>query len=529
MKNLTKILLAIYIAIICVAVACKKDDPTPTPPVTTPTTTPPVVTKSVAKDITKFSFATLSPVVDATIDASTKAITATVPATTDVTKLVPTITISDKATVSPASGVAQDFSKEVSYTVTAEDASTVVYKVNVKKEVIGSTSTLSSTDQLVYVSKSVVKSSLVIDNQPATKTTFYIAAMDAITGKELSTWFMGESTKIGSDIAAPTTYTPSELGGGKYSPEIVYYNNNTLFTLSGELEARDAFTGKMKWAKNLNSITRIKSRNIVSANGVIYIAEGLTVLALDEVSGAEKWKKSVDYNTFKGVSTLTVFNELMYVSTDTGLLCLEIATGNEKWKLTKLDLLNQNRISSNPAVANGTVYFAGFDAKKLYAVDALTGKLKWESPLASYGGYSPTVSDGIVYMSCYCGTLYAMDEATGTLRWQQKLGGQYLGSPLADANNLYISDYDTKKTFALDKKTGAKKWETITNDRTEFTILAGNFIYINEEVLDAQTGTKKWEIPKIPYTNGASTFYGYPLFVILKNKYYASGDSGMIQ
>ena len=135
MKNLTKILLSIYVAIMMIAVACKKDEPTPTPPVTTPTTTPPVV-KSTAKDLTKFSFAALSPVVDATIDASTKAITATVPAGTDVTKLVPTITISDKATVSPATGVAQDFSKEVSYTVTAEDGGTVVYKVNVKKDVV---------------------------------------------------------------------------------------------------------------------------------------------------------------------------------------------------------------------------------------------------------------------------------------------------------------------------------------------------------------------------------------------------------
>ncbi len=136
MKNLTKILGLIYVAIIMIAVACKKDEPTPTPPVTTPTTTPPVVTKSTAKDITKFSFAALSPAVDATIDATAKTITATVPAATDLTKLVPTITLSDKATVSPASSVATDFSKEVSYTVTAEDLSVVVWKVNVKKEVM---------------------------------------------------------------------------------------------------------------------------------------------------------------------------------------------------------------------------------------------------------------------------------------------------------------------------------------------------------------------------------------------------------
>ncbi|MEY4540955.1 MAG: hypothetical protein RLZZ306_2712 [Bacteroidota bacterium] len=153
MKNLTKILLSIYVAIMLIVVACKKEEPTPTPPVTTPTTTPPVV-KSSAKDISKFSFAALSPVVDATIDASTKAVTATVPAATDLTKLVPTITISDKATVSPATGVAQDFSKEVSYTVTAEDGGTMVWKVNVKKEAVtGSTNiTITQRQKLPTVS-----------------------------------------------------------------------------------------------------------------------------------------------------------------------------------------------------------------------------------------------------------------------------------------------------------------------------------------------------------------------------------------
>ncbi len=133
MRNLLSLrAVAAYLLVACFVLvwACgKKADPAPTP---TPTPTPTPVTKSAAKDITKFSFAALSPAIDATIDATAKTISATVPAATDVTKLVPTITLSDKATVSPNTGVAQDFSKEVSYTVTAEDASTVVYKVNVK-------------------------------------------------------------------------------------------------------------------------------------------------------------------------------------------------------------------------------------------------------------------------------------------------------------------------------------------------------------------------------------------------------------
>jgi Domain of unknown function (DUF5018) len=117
------------LCLVFMAMACSKDD-VPTTPTPTPTPTP-IVTKSSAKDITKFSFAALSPVIDGTIDATAKTISATVGIET-VEKLVPTFTVSDKATVSPAMGVAQDFSKEVSYTVTAEDGSTQIWKVSVK-------------------------------------------------------------------------------------------------------------------------------------------------------------------------------------------------------------------------------------------------------------------------------------------------------------------------------------------------------------------------------------------------------------
>jgi hypothetical protein len=92
--------------------------------------------KSSEKQITAFSFAALNPVVSASIDQASRKITATVPADADLTKLVPTITVTAKATVSPASGVAQNFSSPLSYTVTAEDGSRQVYEVSVGKAAI---------------------------------------------------------------------------------------------------------------------------------------------------------------------------------------------------------------------------------------------------------------------------------------------------------------------------------------------------------------------------------------------------------
>ncbi len=83
------------------------------------------VLQSPAKDITSFSIGGT----DATI--SDDAISVALPYGTDVTALSPTIAVSDKATVFPASGVAQDFTNPVTYTVTAEDSTTKTYTVTV--------------------------------------------------------------------------------------------------------------------------------------------------------------------------------------------------------------------------------------------------------------------------------------------------------------------------------------------------------------------------------------------------------------
>ena len=85
--------------------------------------------RSSAKEITTFTFGGLNPAVAGTIDGSD--ITVTVPSGTDVTSLSPTVVVSPEATVSPASGTAQDFTSPVTYTVTAEDGSTTTYTVTV--------------------------------------------------------------------------------------------------------------------------------------------------------------------------------------------------------------------------------------------------------------------------------------------------------------------------------------------------------------------------------------------------------------
>ena len=81
-----------------------------------------------AKTITAFSFAT--PTASGVIEENTHTIAVTVPFGTIVTALVPTVDITG-ASVDPISGLAQNFTDPVLYTVTAENGSTQVYTVTV--------------------------------------------------------------------------------------------------------------------------------------------------------------------------------------------------------------------------------------------------------------------------------------------------------------------------------------------------------------------------------------------------------------
>ncbi|MBU1106981.1 MAG: hypothetical protein KKB51_09965 [Candidatus Riflebacteria bacterium] len=86
------------------------------------------VTAVAAKAITTFNFASLS--ITGVIDEGNKTVALTVPFGTDITALVPTITHTGSS-VSPNTGVAQNFTNPVTYTVTAADATVQDYVVTV--------------------------------------------------------------------------------------------------------------------------------------------------------------------------------------------------------------------------------------------------------------------------------------------------------------------------------------------------------------------------------------------------------------
>lgn len=497
-----------------IAVACKKDDPTPTPPATTPTTTPPVVTKSSAKDITKFSFAALSPVVDATIDATAKTITATVPAATDVTKLVPTITISDKATVSPASGVATDFSKEVSYTVTAEDASVVVWKVGISKAISTVGGTVNS-QNVIYLTKELYD----IKDQYSKPTGSgrYIVAIDALTGQELANF---ASTK-------------KEKGASLYSQ---FYFNKSLIIIGDEQsknELIDAVNGKL-----VTSLPNLFTPYALSAfeNSTFYCKSGSqgNITAFDLVAGTTKW--SID-NSNSLICPVAV-DGLVYVSNvysssggdSRSLVCYDV-NKNEKWRFK----YPQNFLTvTNPSVMNGMIYCTFYGV--VYALDAKTGVKKWEQKTeANNIEVHPTSTTDLVYVAGDK-KVYALDATTGAIKWSV-LTEAIIKTVTLGSDYIYATTGFPYQIIAFDTKTGTQKW-VLKNDISS-PVFANGVLYGDEffkglMAIDGATGNIKWQLKSTYQSNITTTLDTYEysslyFCVVIKEKMYFPSRSGMQQ
>lgn len=90
--------------------------------------TPPL---SSARAINTFDFLIGTSTVSGIVDETAHTVSITVPFGTEVGALSPIVTVSSLATSSPASAVAQNFTNQLTYTVTAEDGSTQAYMVTV--------------------------------------------------------------------------------------------------------------------------------------------------------------------------------------------------------------------------------------------------------------------------------------------------------------------------------------------------------------------------------------------------------------
>ncbi len=93
---------------------------------------------------------------------------------------------------------------------------------------------------------------------------------------------------------------------------------------------------------------------------------------------------------------------------------------------------------ASPIVYNGTVYVVDHDGQ-LTALDASSGKIKWQQQLGLWVEQTPAIYDNILFVGNHDipSFLYALDPQTGSILWRDTVPGGLKGSPVAIHGTLY--------------------------------------------------------------------------------------------
>lgn len=196
-------------------------------------------------------------------------------------------------------------------------------------------------------------------------------------------------------------------------------------------------------------------------NGTVYFInrtseEDPRLLALNASTGTVQWRQSALVDApLTGLSVVdgTVF---------TGRQAFDAQTGNEEWKT----LLDSDADPMSPQVASGTVFVSLSDT--LYALDAESGAIRWQSTVSpesealttvTYGiTATPVVTDGLVLVPTNQSELVAFNVSDGAQAWRYDAPRNKLASPTVSDGRVFItgSGRDDDDLAVVDAATGTE-------------------------------------------------------------------------
>ena len=149
---------------------------------------------------------------------------------------------------------------------------------------------------------------------------------------------------------------------------------------------------------------------------------------------------------------------LFIVRNDAVAVALNARSGKIRWQ-RRIGSLN----ASSPAYDRGRLFVATLSGH-ITSLRAKTGRVLWRKKLASRSESSPLVINNRVYFGSENGTVYSLDASTGRTIWTYRAGGAVKGALAHSDGKLYFGDYSGSVT-ALDLR-GRRVWKTGTSGRS---------------------------------------------------------------
>lgn len=164
------------------------------------------------------------------------------------------------------------------------------------------------------------------------------------------------------------------------------------------------------------------------------------------------------------------------------------------------------------AYAGGTLYVSlGFG--RLAALDAASGRVKWEQRLEATGSGRPLVTGGILYLVAGDETGWAINPENGRILWQIEASpsvAHVLGAPAPVSNGKYVTfGFGSGDVITAFRKGGLRRWGASVagqrvgrvasryGDVTGAPVLVGSTVYIGNfsgriVAFDINSGERRW-------------------------------------
>jgi outer membrane protein assembly factor BamB len=270
--------------------------------------------------------------------------------------------------------------------------------------------------------------------------------------------------------------------------------DETLYTGSGDgvLYALDARSGQEIWSTD--GFGQLENSGAVAGDLIVLGGYDQRVRALDRYSGEVLW--SFNTVSFVQASPLIV-EERVYVATDRALYALDLLSGELRWEAPTG---NEGAYMGAPAYENGIIYTTG--GKYLLAVDSTSGEELWriqrDEPFTALA-----VANRMIYVGNFDGSFYAYDQQTGEEKWSFRAGGIFWAGPAVEQDTVYAGNDDM--VYALNTQTGEERWrfQMAGQGVSDLTISDG-VLYVSDSshefprgprhlyALDAQSGEELW-------------------------------------
>ena len=282
-------------------------------------------------------------------------------------------------------------------------------------------------------------------------------------------------------------------------------------SLDGRVRCLNGTTGAVLWTADGGpgadgAAGIVLATPAIDANGTAFMGtDGGTLLALIVTTGRARWNVSVGGPVWSSVALGP--GHALYVGAGSDVLCVDADTGSVRWRFTPPGGAAAGPSTSSPTLTpDGGALLVGAADSGVWCLNATTGALLHRFETGSVLG-APTIRDaGIAFVASMDYHVYALDALTGRAVWTTPVLGPFIGSAaLGPTGTIFVGT--GQSLLALDPASGRTLWTYATGDSpldgridSAPAVSANNIVFVasgasiaaNVHAVNGTTGLRIW-------------------------------------